>query len=108
MRFNKAPLEQEKVQRMKKIIKYNKKIITDILSILGILGVASAVMSKWGDKVIALHCQSPALPFLKIDLSSKAYCDMVIGFGYSLLYTAIVFAIVFLLAILKNLFYPAI
>lgn len=93
---------------MKKVIKYNKKIITDISSILGILGVASAVMSEWGDKVIAVYCQSPALPFLRIDLSSTPYCDVVVGFGHSFLYTAIIFAIVFLLAILKNLFYPAI
>jgi hypothetical protein len=97
---------------MKKIIEYNKKIITEIVSILGILGVASAVMSKWGDKVIALYCTSPALPFLGGDLFNNPYCDLIVGFSHAFLCTVGLLIIVYLLAILKNLarviFYPAV
>ena len=82
------------------------------MSILGILGVASAVMSKWGDKVIALYCTSPALAFLGRDLSSSPYCDLIVGFSHAVLYTAGLLIIVILFAILASLarliFYPAI
>ncbi|MBL8091777.1 MAG: hypothetical protein JNJ43_15680 [Anaerolineales bacterium] len=80
--------------------KYLDKIITGIVTILGIFGAFSAAMSKWGDKIIALHCGDFARPFFGKNLSNSAYCDLFVGISNVLILTIGFLAIVLFVTIL--------